>query len=264
MNCFKLQNIAIATSILALLFLSSFVWAMAETPQEPEIVLPEGVLNAPQIKQLFTGKTVAATVENKDQEKVFYFGKNGKMRQVRDGWQRNGTWDVREDGRLCVDLKGSRRDCRMIVKQGNKFRQYAVKKDGNHRYEITYDTFYNGEQLAKISKKPILPKGTQKRKGIVKLFSGMTVESVTASKGRVSQTYYDPDGSLVQLRSGVERSGKWRVNKNDRMCLQMEGLEKKCRIIVKEDGEIRKYIVKKNSRHQHSVSYRNFLQGKRF
>ena len=44
----------------------------------------------------------------------------------------------------------------------------------------------------------------------------------------------------------------------------MEDLQEKCRIIVKEDGEFKKYIVKKNGQHQHSVSYRKFTPGKTF
>ncbi len=110
----------------------------------------------------------------------------------------------------------------------------------------------------------VLPEGTLKGKEIVELFSGQTVESVTAIKGRVSQTYYASDGSLVQLRNGTQRYGKWRVNKNDRICLQIDGLKEKCRIIVKEAGEVKKYIVKKNGQHQHSVSYRKFSSGKNF
>jgi hypothetical protein len=44
----------------------------------------------------------------------------------------------------------------------------------------------------------------------------------------------------------------------------METLGEKCRIIVKEGDEYKKYIVKKNGHHQHSVSYRNFAPGKQF
>lgn len=260
MTRFNFIAVIITISISSVFFsLTSF--AMAD---KPEIPLPQGVLNATQIKQLVLGKTVAAMVEGKDRDRVFFFGKDGKLQQVRDGWQRSGTWEVREDGRLCTELKGAGRDCRIIVKQGQEYRQYAVKKDGNHRYEMTYTKFLDGEKLAAVSNRPLLPEGTMKRKKIVKLFSGQTVESVTASKGRVSQTYYNPDGTLEQRRDGAKRYGKWRVTKNARMCIQMESLEEKCRVIVEEDGAIKKYIVQKNGRHKHSVSYRNFTPGKSF
>ncbi len=249
------------STVVLLLSTSSAALAMAD---DPPIVLPQGVLDAPQLEQLFSGKTFATTVEGKDKEMIIFFGKDGHVTRVRDGWQTDGVWEVRKDGRLCVDLKGSRRDCRIIVNQEKKYRQYAVKKDGNHRYEMTYTDSHPGDQLAKMSKELLLPRGTLKRKKVIKLFSGQTVESVTASKGRVSVSYYNPDGTLEQLRDGVKRHGKWQVDKSSRICLQMEGLEKKCRIIVKEGDEYKKYIVKKNGHHQHSVSYRNFTPGKAF
>ena len=264
MKHFNIKSFAIVTLVCTFLYLSISALAIAKSSSKSGIILPEEVLSAEQIEQLFAGKSVAATVEGKAKNTTFYFADDGKLRQIRNGWQRDGVWNVRADGRLCIELETSARDCRMIVKQDDKFRQYAVKKDGNHLYEITYNTFLEGEQLAKLSKAPILPEGTLKRKEIIELFSGHTVESVTARKGRVSQTYYGSDGSLVQIRNGRQRYGKWRVNKNDRICLQIDGLKEKCRIIVKEAGEVKKYIVKKNGQHQHSVSYRKFSSGKNF
>jgi hypothetical protein len=261
MNRIFLPLEALALLFVFLISTPSTVAAMAGSPP---IVLPEGVLDASQIKPLFSGNTTLATVEGKDRERVFFFGEEGQLIKVRNGFQELGTWEVRDDGRLCTDLASSGRDCRIIVKKGAQYQQYAVKKDGDHRYEMTYDVFQKGEHLAKLSKDPILPTGTLKRKDVIELFSGKTVESETATKGRVSHTYYNPDGTLEQIRNGSIRTGRWRVSKEARMCLEMEGFKEKCRIIVKEKDKVKKYIVKKNGQHQHSVSYRNFTPGKTF
>lgn len=261
MNRFLL---AFAATVFAVAPLVPGSAAAAEKAGQASLDLPKGVLEASQISALFAGNTVVATVEGKDREQVFFFGKDGQLIQARDGFQETGTWDVRDDGRLCTDLEDSGRDCRIIVKQGAQYQQYAVKKDGNHRYEMTYTVFQKGKHLAKLSKDPLLPVGTLNKAEVVELFSGKTFESVTAGKGRVSKTYYSPDGTVEQLQGGEKRFGKWRVNNSGRICLQMEDLQEKCRIIVKENGEIRKYIVKKNGQHQHSVSYRKFTPGKTF
>jgi hypothetical protein len=224
----------------------------------------KGALSASQIGPLFSGNTVLATVEGNNQEFVFFFGKDGQLIKVRDGFQEVGAWDVRDDGRLCTDLKSSGHDCRIIVKQSDQYLQFAVKLDGNHRYEMTYGVFQKGKHLASMSKDPLLPLGTLSKEELLALFSGQTVESVTAGKGRVSRTYYNPDGTLEQIQDGKIRSGKWRVRNDSRICLQMEDLDEKCRIVVKEDGDIKKYIVKKNGQHQHSVSYKKFTKGKTF
>ena len=243
------------------LFLSAELFAIIE---KKPIVLPEGALNAQQIKQQFTDRTAAAKIAGKQRAELYFFAEGGKVTEVRGNRQKIGKWSTRKDGRLCIDLVGEHRDCRMIIKEGDQYHQYAAKKDGNHKYEQTYSDFQQGNQLQKMSKNPLLPPGTLRDKQIIQLFAGNTVESVTASQGRVSLTHYALDGTLEQVKDGVHRNGTWRVSKNDRICLQMENLREKCRIIVKEGDEYKKYIVKKNGHHQHSVSYRNFVPGKQF
>ena len=247
--------------ILAVLIVSFSVGLLAATEQSV-IVLPAGALNAEQIEEQFRGKSTVAKVADKERIEVYYFAENGSVIEARNGWQKRGKWFVRDDGRLCIDLKGEHRDCRMIIKEGNNYHQYAAKLDGNHRYEQTYYDFRDGDQLQKLSPKPLLPLGTLKKKEVIKLFSGQTVESVTARKSRVSHTYYDPDGTVEQVRNGTKRYGKWRVRSDARICLQIEDRREKCRIIVKEGDEYKKYIVKKSGHHQHSVSYRKFSPGK--
>jgi hypothetical protein len=239
----------------------SGAFAMAD---KPLIVLPQGVLSVNQIQSLFEGQTVTVANEKDGSELIFFFARYNQLRRLDDGWLEQGEWSVREDGRLCVDFPDSGRDCRIVVREQDVYRQYAVKKDGNHRYEWTYTKFIAGNHLEELSDQPILPLGTLNRDEIINLFSGNTVESVTATQGRVSHTYYDPNGSVEQVRDGVTRRGKWNVTKSARMCLDMEETGDKCRIIVKEGSEIKKYIVKKDGNHQHSVSYRNFTPGKTF
>jgi len=252
--------------VLTLLCVSMMIplntFAMADATPKKEIALPDGALNAQQIDAQFKGKTVLAEVPVKGKQEGYYFAENGNVVEVRDGLQKDGKWFVREDGRLCIDLEGEHKDCRMIIKEGDKYHQYAAKLDGNHVYEQTYYDFRKGEQLKAMSPSPLLPKTTLTRDEVIELFSGKTVESVTSEQGRVSLSYYSPDGKVEQERNGVMRYGTWRVTSSARMCMQMEDLQEKCRIIVKEGNEYKKYIVKKNGDHQHSVSYRKFLKGR--
>ena len=106
-----------------------------------------------------------------------------------------------------------------------------------------------------------LPQGTLNSDEIFYLFNDRTVHSVTAVRGRESISYYDPNGEIRQLRNDIKRVGRWRVTDHDRICLQMEDLPEKCRIIVEDNGHYKKYIVRKDGKHQHSVSYPRFLTG---
>ena len=107
----------------------------------------------------------------------------------------------------------------------------------------------------------LLPPGTLSSAELFALFRDKTVFSITAVQRRESVSYYDPGSEVRQLRNGIKHTGRWRVTAAGRICLQMEDRPEKCRIIVKEGGLYKKYIVRKDGKHQHSVSYPKFLNG---
>jgi hypothetical protein len=155
---------------------------------------------------------------------------------------------------------------------------------GLDRLSFQYDSIVNGESMkiiklllsctllivlfggcasmnSKSKKAAPLPPGTLNATEVTSLFSGKSVTSVLDENGRVSLTYYNPDGQLSQLRKGKKRNGTWLVKKNGRMCLQFEGRKKRCRIIVKEGLTYSKYIVKRDGNHQRILSYTSFQDG---
>lgn len=106
-----------------------------------------------------------------------------------------------------------------------------------------------------------LPAGTLSADQVKALFVDKTVTSVTVARQRQSISYYAPDGGVRQISAGISRLGRWRVTDNGRMCLQMESMPEKCRIIVNDRGIYKKYIVKKNGRHEHTITYQDFRTG---
>jgi hypothetical protein len=106
-----------------------------------------------------------------------------------------------------------------------------------------------------------LPPGTLDAAAVEALFSGKSVESVIDKSGRVSLTYYNPNGELRQLQKGEKRSGTWKVRSDGRICLQFEGQDRQCRIIVLDGGTYRKYIVKRDGNHEQILTYRLFRDG---
>jgi len=107
----------------------------------------------------------------------------------------------------------------------------------------------------------MLPDGTLTSAEVFALFNNRTVTAVTAVRHREGVSYYDPNGEIRQIRDGIKRVGRWRITDSGRICLQMEDLPEKCRIIVKEGKVYKKYIVRKNGVHQHSVTYTRFRKG---
>lgn len=106
-----------------------------------------------------------------------------------------------------------------------------------------------------------LPPGTLNAVEVTALFSGQTVESKLDKSGRVSLTYYNPNGGLRQLQNEQERSGIWRVTKKGRICLQFAGSKERCRAIIKEGPVYRKYIIKSDGNHTPILTYTSFRSG---
>lgn len=111
------------------------------------------------------------------------------------------------------------------------------------------------------SKPVVLPVGTMNAEQVYQLFADKTVESVTIKSGRVSKTYYSPDGELRQLQDGEKRIGNWRVREDGRICLDIEEGSSKCRIVVREGDTYVKYVVKSDGAHRPVVTYKSFQEG---
>jgi len=125
---------------------------------------------------------------------------------------------------------------------------------------VSFSVIWQAQTLEAKNSIP-LPPGTLTAKEILDLFSNTTVYSVTAVKGRKSISYYSSNGEVRQQRDNRRRTGQWRVTKSDRMCIRMEELPEKCRIIVKENGGYSKYVVKKNGIHLQTIRYSAFVKG---
>jgi len=128
---------------------------------------------------------------------------------------------------------------------------------------LTFSTLVAGcGQLRNGSVSTIVPPpGTLDATSVTALFSGYTVESRLDSSGRVSLTYYNPNGQLRQLQEGAKRDGVWRVRDDGRICLKFGTEKEKCRIIVKEGNSYAKYVVKKNNMHERVLTYTSFHPG---
>ena len=103
-----------------------------------------GTLDAAAVTALFSGKTVESVLDKTGRVSLTYYSPTGELRQLQNGEKRNGRWEVRADGRICLDLPEDDRQCRIIVKDGDVYRKYVVKKDGMHEPVVTYKSFRNG------------------------------------------------------------------------------------------------------------------------
>lgn len=100
---------------------------------------------------------------------------------------------------------------------------------------------------------------TLSAKQVEHLFAGKTVESVNRSTGITSFTYYGPDGRVLQSRLWSQRSGKWKVKNNGKVCLTFEKTQ--CRRVVNDNGVYYKLRKQKGEKAERVVRYRSFRDG---
>ncbi len=245
---------------LTILFLSGLTGKFLSA-KEP---VPEEVLASKAIVQLIQGKTAAVTSVKPQGDGLVYFSPNGQFKSLINNWLEVGYWMVNERDRLCIVPSRDHQKCRVLAGNWESVDQYVVKKDGSRLLELSYKNFREGYESFERAQSSLPALEKLNNKAITMLFSDKTVASETVSKGRTSLTYYHRDGTLELMRNGEKHSGTWRVTDKDRMCLKLEELQEKCRIIVKQGDTYSKYIVKKNGQHQKSVKYLRFLPGKQF
>lgn len=74
------------------------------------------------------------------------------------------------------------------------------------------------------------------------LFADHTVTSRNLNTRTVSISYYNPDGSVRQIRHDRQRTGSWRIEQNGQICLQMQSNKESCRVVrLDNDNVYRKY-----------------------
>jgi len=83
-------------------------------------------LNAAQLKEMFSDKTVSATnAENKPQ--TTYFSADGKIIQkTPTGEKKQGTWSVNSKGEQCIAWSGAAEICSTVVARGDGTYQRMV------------------------------------------------------------------------------------------------------------------------------------------
>ena len=101
-------------------------------------------LNATEIKQLFSGKTVTAYSEIKKAPVSLYYDKNGEVRGLFTSGKIGATkWWVKDNGQICLKSKNGDL-CFEVVESDNQYQKYLVKSDGNRILAFSMETFYSG------------------------------------------------------------------------------------------------------------------------
>ncbi len=101
------------------------------------------------------------------------------------------------------------------------------------------------------------------REEVIQLISGNTVEAVHAMRGKPITTYYSPDGTFRQIRSGERQKGTWYVNDEGLLCKNREGWGGECRVITQAGDVWKAYKIPSNimKGRKHKRTFKKVLEG---
>jgi hypothetical protein len=101
-------------------------------------------LNATEIKNLFSGKTVTAYSEIKKAPVSLFYDSNGQVRgKFTNGKIGKTKWWVKDSGQIC--LKSKKGDlCFEVVEKSDGYQKYLIKTDGTRILAFSMEKFSSG------------------------------------------------------------------------------------------------------------------------
>lgn len=77
-------------------------------------VLSSSQLDAREVRSLVAGNTITAHNLDTGTRSTAYYSPDGRVTQTRNGKLRRGTWSVKDDGRMCMEMASNKPSCRIL------------------------------------------------------------------------------------------------------------------------------------------------------
>lgn len=116
----------------------SALGALSACSSLPTAMQPGRQLQASEVRQLFSGKTVTSRNLATDAVSVSYYSPDGRVRQQRQGRERLGTWRVLPNGQICLRMEREKESCRWMRQESDGRYQKYREAHAFARPVITY------------------------------------------------------------------------------------------------------------------------------
>lgn len=116
----------------------SAIGTLAACSHVPQSLQPGRQLQAQEVRQLFSGKTVTSKNLSNGVVSVSRYAPNGRVQQQRQGTQRFGTWRVLPDGKMCLTMERQNESCRWLRQESDGRYQKYRDSHAFSRPVITY------------------------------------------------------------------------------------------------------------------------------
>lgn len=106
-------------------------------------VMAEQILTGEQLTQLFSGNTYEATLPTRGLSMTVYADPNGTMRGIQNGHTFETSWNVNEQGEICVSYR-DKLSCRIVIEDNGIYKKYKVDDKGKRTLLVVYKSFTAG------------------------------------------------------------------------------------------------------------------------
>lgn len=104
-------------------------------------------LTEDEVRDLFVGHTVDSQNRRTGLNSITYYHPNGRAIQKRLWSQRSGTWSIQDNGQICLAFGKSSKQCRHIIKEGDRIYKIRANSDGEMQKVVRYRVFVEGNRL---------------------------------------------------------------------------------------------------------------------
>ncbi len=110
---------------------------------------PDSALDRAAVTRLFVGNTVESFNLKTRLTSFTYYHPDGTALQERLWQRRQGRWEIRDDGQVCLAFGAQPMKCRPIVRAGGKYYKERSDAQGNRERIVRYRYFVAGNALDK-------------------------------------------------------------------------------------------------------------------
>lgn len=109
--------------------------------------LSSSQLDAGEVRGLVAGNTITSRNLDTGTTSTAYYSPDGRVTQTRKGDVRRGTWSVKADGRMCMEMESNKPSCRVVRRDAQGvYRKY--KPNNLFTPIIAYERIERGNRLA--------------------------------------------------------------------------------------------------------------------
>ena len=96
------------------------------------------VLTEDELQALLAGKMVKGIYIDNKNAFIRQYSEDGRVRENMDNIKQDGKWFIDKKGQHCVIWSGKEKKCRVLVKDGETYKEFTIQKNGKPKLNVIY------------------------------------------------------------------------------------------------------------------------------